>query len=125
MWVNATTADPENIQTYVAYVSSVFDKPNPTSPPVVKTVFICFLIRVVFGCVFVIFESGLGLTIFYIATFLELVLGTSVLPYYLYSYRYILDMVLVYLSLVFRTRVMYNYLPTRIFDLRNQLRRED
>ena len=111
-------ADPASNQPYVSYVSSVFDKPNPTRPQVVTAVFICFLIRVILGCLFVVFESGLGLTIFYMATMLELVLGTSVLPYYLYSYRYILDMILVYIALIMRTRVMYSYLPTRIFDIR-------
>lgn len=120
MYMNDTTADPANVQPYSSYISSVFDKPNSQRPSQVQAVYIGFIVRVIFGVIFVVFESALGVTLFAIGTLLELLLGMSSLPYYLYSYRYLIDMVMLYIGLVFRTRITYSFLPTKIFDLRNQ-----
>ena len=120
MYINDTVADPANVQPYTSYISSVFDKPNTQRPSQVQAVYIGFIVRIAFGVIVVVFESALGVTLFAIGTLLELLLGMSALPYYLYSFRYFLDMVILYIGLVFRSRITYSFLPTRIFDIRNQ-----
>ena len=120
MYVNDTTADPASVQPYNWYIASVFDKPNSQRPSQVQAVFTGFIVRMVVGVIFVVFESALGVTLFAMGTLLELILGMAALPYYLYSFRYLLDMIMLYIALVFRSRITYSFLPTRIFDFRNQ-----
>ena len=121
MYGGSNIADPSSIDKYTNDVVSVFQKPPDTLNETQHTNFGFFLTLLAIGCISVIYESPLGISIYALSITLNFVLGMSQLPYFLYSYRYILDMIMLYIALIYRSRIMYTFLPTRIFDPRDRL----
>lgn len=72
------------------------------------------IIVLVLGCTSVSFESALGVSAYCLAVLLNFMLGTSALPYFVYSFRYIFDLVMLYVALVIRTRLTYTFLPLQM-----------
>jgi hypothetical protein len=68
----------------------------------------------ILGSASVIWESALGVSAYCLATILNFMLGTSALPYFVYSTRYIFDMFMLYIGLVLRTRLTYTILPLHL-----------
>lgn len=122
MYFGATHADPSSVSPFKGGSPSVFEKPSPDRPSIQQINFGFFLGLLAMGCLSAIGESALGLSMYALAITLNFLLGTSALPYYLFSMRYLVDIVMLYLALVIRSRVMYLYLPTKIFDIRNRFR---
>lgn len=72
------------------------------------------MIIIIMGSLAVIFETALGISAYCLAILLNFLLGTSSLPYFTYSVRYIFDMFMLYIALVLRTRLMYTFLPLEL-----------
>jgi hypothetical protein len=72
------------------------------------------VIILVIGSASVIWESALGVSAYCLATILNFMLGTSALPYFTYSTRYIFDMFMLYIALVLRTRLTFTILPLHL-----------
>lgn len=69
------------------------------------------LILIVLGCVSVLMWNVLGISAYCLSIILNYVLGTSSLPYCMYSFRYLFDLVMLYVGLVIRSRLMVTFLP--------------
>jgi hypothetical protein len=124
MYFNATIAVPESVSSYTdASISvSVFQKPSTDRPHIQNLNYGFFIAILIMGCFSVLFESSIGISMYVVSVALNFLLSMSIIPYFLYSFRYLLDMVLFYLALVFRSKITYTYLPRRIFDIRDRIR---
>jgi len=72
------------------------------------------LVIICIGSISSLTEFTLGISGYSIAIILNFILGTSALPYFVYSFRYILDIGMLYFALILRSRLMYSFLPLRI-----------
>ena len=73
--------------------------------------FAATLVILVVGIASTLFEVVLGLSAFAFALALNFLLGTSSLPYFVYSFRYVPDIFLIYLALVLRSKLQCTFLP--------------
>jgi len=121
MYARANQADPVSVSPYSSAISSVFDKPSDDRTYIQRLNFGFFILLLIIAVYSTIAESALGLSMYAFAITLNFLLSISALPYFLFSFRYIIDMVLLYLSLVLRSRVVYIFLPRNVFDLRDIL----
>jgi hypothetical protein len=69
------------------------------------------IIIILFGMASVLMKSCLGVSAYCLATLLNFLLGTSALPYFMYSFHYILDFAMLYAALLLRARLMFTFLP--------------
>ena len=66
------------------------------------------------GVLSVVFEYPLGVAAYSLSVVLNFILGTSALPLFVYSLRYVFDVALLYLALVIRSRLTYSFLPLHV-----------
>lgn len=76
--------------------------------------YVMSIILLCVGVLSVIFEYTLGISAYCLGLVLNFMLGTYSIPLFIYAYRYILDIVALYLALVFRTRLTCTFLPLHI-----------
>jgi len=69
------------------------------------------VLLIAFGCASVLFRNSMGISAYCLSIILNFVLGTSSLPYFMYSFRYLFDLVMLYMGLVVRSRLMVTFLP--------------
>lgn len=69
------------------------------------------VLLIAFGCVSIFFRNSMGISAYCLSVILNFVLGTSSLPYFMYSFRYLFDVVMLYMGLVLRSRLMVTFLP--------------
>jgi len=113
LFVNADIADtskvsPEPDDTVFPFV---FQLVPHNRRPIEKVNFGFTILILIIGIFSAVFEQPLGLSVFAISTVLNFLLGTIALPYFAYATRYIFDVWMLYLALVFRSKLVFNFLP--------------
>ena len=124
MYANSNIADLENVSPYksISDSISVFEKPSDDRLSIQQINFSFFIVILSMGCFGVVTESGLLVSMYALAVSLNFILCFAQIPYFLYAFRYLLDMVQLYIALVYRSRVTYTFLPMRMFDIRDRIR---
>lgn len=119
LYSSAGTADASKVY-YPAAASSFINAPNtfqivPKDRRGIESVNFAFTLIVLFiGIASTIIETSLGVSIYCIAITINFMLNAVSLPYFLYSLRLILDMIMLYFALVIRTRLVYSFLPVHV-----------
>ena len=111
----ATTTDPSLVEPYSPSSNpGVFTKVSSVRITVQSVSFGFVIASTALGCISAACENSLGLSAYALAVILNVVLGTSALPYFVYSLRYVIDIFLLYFALVLRSKVSMTFLPTHI-----------
>ena len=66
------------------------------------------------GMISAITDSALGLTGYCFGIILNFFLATPAVPAFVYSFRYILDVGMLYIGLILRSRLLYTFLPINL-----------
>ena len=114
MYANAETVDASKVSEPLSPSMGIFQMGAEDRRYIEDVSFAFTIIRILLGSIFVACESSLGVSAFAMSTLLNFLLGTSSLPYFAYSVRYIFDMFMLYIALVFRTRIMTTFLPLHL-----------
>lgn len=116
LFFDATSADMSKVEDNPTdiYPPPVFSKvpPERSNQENAKFAFwfMCFLV----GVAGMLLESALLISGYCLATLLNFLLGTAALPYFVYGFRYLLDLPMFYLALVMRSRLMCTFLAAHI-----------
>ncbi len=114
MFFRADTVDPTKVEYSVNPLPGVFEM-VPSERRNVETVNYCFVVITLFvGCASTLVKFPLGLSAYALSVVLNFLLGTSSLPFFIYSLRYIFDVFMLYIGLVYRSRLMYAFLPAHV-----------
>jgi hypothetical protein len=114
MFAYADVSDSSKVEAGTAYLPSTLEEVPPHRRSIEKINFGFTILLMIIGMISVIAENTLGLSIYCLGIILNFLLGTSALPYFVYSFRYILDIGMLYIGLVIRSRFMYTFLPLHI-----------
>lgn len=91
-----------------------FDTISTERRPVEKLNFAFILAILSVGVASAIVENSTGLSIYCLGTVANFFLSTYSLPYFVFSFRFILDIIMLFVGLVLRSRYMYSFLPLRL-----------
>lgn len=111
LYYNASTADTSSVSKNTSPTTGVFDDVDGNRREVERANYALSILVLSIGCISVMAESAVGVSSYCLAVLLNFILGTSALPYFVYSFRYIFDLVMLYFALVLRTRLTYTFLP--------------
>lgn len=78
--------------------------------------FVFTLVLLIIGFFGAILEHPTILSIFVYTILLNFILGTQALPSYVYSFRYFLDFIMIYLALKLRSKCSVTFLPVHIHN---------
>lgn len=111
LFVDADKADTSNVARTSSPWTGIFESVPSGRRGVEEANYAMSIVVICLGSLAVVMESAVGVSAYCLATLLNFVLSTSALPYFVYSFRYIFDLVMLYFALVLRTRLMYTFLP--------------
>lgn len=114
LFAYAQTVDTSLVEDATTTTPAVFQQVSQHRTSIERINFIFVIFSLCMGIVSVVLEIPLGVSAYCLAIVLNFILSTSVLPYFSYSFRYFLDLALLYFSLVFRTKIVFTFLPTHI-----------
>lgn len=116
MFFNAPIVDLSNSNplTTPNWVQSVFEKLPKNRTPAESLNFAATILFMILGMVSIAVDSVVGLSAYALGCLLTIFLGAASLPVYMYSLRYVFDIVMLYFALVQRSKLMFTYLPTHI-----------
>lgn len=114
MYANAHIVDVSRVEYPHQSFPTVFEIVSTHRSYTENVQFGFFLTALIIGISSAYFEIPLGLSAYAFFVVVNFLLGTSALPYFVYSLRYIFDVFLLYLALVLRSRLMYTFLPARV-----------
>lgn len=114
LFAYADTADSSKVEPETGYLPSGFERISSERRPIEKINFAFTIILLVLGMVSVFFENALGLTGYCVGIILNFFLANSSLSSFVFSFRYILDIGMLYIGLVIRSRLMYTFLPLNL-----------
>lgn len=114
LYVYADVADPSKVVPGTTFLPFSLEKVNSHRRSIEVVSFGCTLAIIAVGMISTITQFTLGIAAYSLAIILNFMLGTSALPYFVYSFRYILDIGMLYLALVIRSRLMHSFLPLHI-----------
>jgi hypothetical protein len=87
----------------------------PETRRYIENVFFAFLIlSIIGGSVSAVMENVLGLSAYGLSVVIMYFCGTSAMPNFVFSFRSIFDIWMLYLALVLRSKLIFNLLPLRI-----------
>jgi hypothetical protein len=90
---------------------STFDEISESRREIEVTNFIIVISTIIFGSISCITQNTLGLSIYCMAVCLNFILSVGSLPYFVYSFRYFFDIVMLYFALILRAKLSYFFLP--------------
>jgi hypothetical protein len=119
LYAKATTADPSKVE-----FPSTTNNPHENPPNdfqaisiqrryIEKVNFAFTLIIIMIGTLSSIFQNVLGLSAYSLAITLNFILSPTALPYFVYSARFILDFIMLYIALLLRSKLVFSYLVIR------------
>lgn len=114
MYAHADSTDTSKVEESTGNFPTVFEVVPSERSYTEQANFGFFLISLVLGVVSAFFEIPLGLSAYALYVVVNFLLGTSALPYFLYSLRYIFDLFMMYTGLVLRSRLVYTFLPVHL-----------
>lgn len=95
-------------------IASVFEQVSPNRRSIENINFGFTVCLIILGSLTVVTQNSLGISAYALGVTLNFFLATYSLPYFLYSFRYMLDLCMLYLVLVFRSRLVYTFLPIHL-----------
>lgn len=90
---------------------TTFDEISESRRQVEVTNFIIVIITIIFGSLSCIMKNTLGISIYCMAVCLNFILSVGSLPYFVYSFRYFFDIIMLYFALILRAKLTYFFLP--------------
>lgn len=115
LFFDAASVDTTLVENSSGAIPSVFERVSSERRNA-EIVNYCFsVIFMVVGSFSVIFDNSLGISMYCFYVLLNFFFGTASLPYFVYSFRYFLDLGMFYVALVLRTRLVYTFLPLHIY----------
>ncbi len=114
MFTRADIVDLSKVESATNPLPSVFEIISGTRRHIEMNNFSFVLITLFIGSFSVAFDFPLGISVYAISIVLNFLLGTSALPYFIYCLRYVLDSFMLYVGLVYRSRLMYTFLPAHV-----------
>ena len=114
MYANADTTDVSKVEYPTGNYPTVFELVSSNRSYTENLNFAFFLISLFIGVFSAYFEIPLGLSAYAFYVVVNFLLGTSALPYFVYSLRYIFDLFMLYTGLVLRSRLVYTFLPVHL-----------
>ena len=114
LFFSARTVDPSLVEVLNSETPSIFQQISATRTATENWNYAGIIIVLFIGALSVIFESALGVSAYCLSVMLNFILSTSALPYFVFSSRYVLDLAMLYFALVFRTKIMFTFLPTHV-----------
>lgn len=114
MFSRATEVDLSKVEPGRGPLPTIFEKLSSTRTEIQSVNYGCILFIILLGSGAVLTENALGLSMYALAVAVNFFLGTYSLPYFLYSFRYLLDFAMLYLALLLRSRLTYTYLPIHL-----------
>lgn len=111
LYFQADVVDLSKVENQTRSIPSVFEIVSDERRNVEQVNYSFTIILIVLACISVIARNCLGLSIYCLSMLLNFILGTSSLPYFVYSFRYIFDISMFYIALVIRSRLMFTFLP--------------
>lgn len=114
MYANADTTDVSKVEYPTGNYPTVFELVSSNRSYTENVNFAFFLISLFIGVFSAFFELPLGLSAYALYVVVNFLLGTSALPYFFFSLRYIFDLFMLYTSLVLRSRLVYTFLPVHL-----------
>lgn len=114
LFSHATEIDLSKVEPGRGPLPSIFEKLSTTRTDIEKLNYGFVLFIIVFGAISVVTENVLGISAYCLAVVVNFFVGTYSLPYLIYSFRYLMDFFMLYLALIFRSRLMYAYLPIHL-----------
>lgn len=82
--------------------------------PIESTYYTFLILATILGMLSALVESPLGLSAYALTVPLNFLLGTSALPYFLFSLRYVFDLWMLYAALVLRSKLCMNFLNMHV-----------
>lgn len=116
MFSHANDIDLSKVEPGHGSLPTLFEKLSTTRTPTEQLNYGFILFVLILGCVSVVIENVLGISAYCLAVSVNFFLATYSLPYFLYSFRYLLDFAMLYMALVYRSRLMYTYLPINLHN---------
>jgi hypothetical protein len=113
-YFQATSVDTSKVEYKQSQFPSEFEKVQAHRKVREAVNFSFSIITLLVGTLSVITDFDLGLSIFSVSTVLNFLLGTSSIPYFIYSFRYLFDVCLLYIALIYRSKLVYTILPLHI-----------
>jgi hypothetical protein len=89
----------------------IFEAVSNVRRNVETTNFAFTVIMLIVGSLGVVLESALCVSAYCLGVVLNFLLGTYALPYFVYTARYVLDIAMLYIGLVIRSRIVFTFLP--------------
>jgi hypothetical protein len=111
LFADADVADTSKVVGQTSSMPGVFEQVSSTRRPVENTNFAFTIIILLVGSLGAVAESALLVSAYCLGVVLNFLLGTYALPYFIYSSRYVLDVAMLYIGLVIRSRIMFTFLP--------------
>lgn len=114
LFAYSDVADLSKVEPQTGYLPSPFERISSNRRSIEKINFAFTILLLILGMVSTWFELTLGLTGYCIGIILNFLLANSALSSFVYSFRYILDIAMLYIGLVLRSRYMYTFLPLNL-----------
>jgi hypothetical protein len=116
MYKDAVTVNQSNVVTNddTSQLHLPFEVIPDTRRGVENSFFAFVIISIVVGSVSAILENAMGLSAYALSTVIAFLCGTAAQPYFVFSFRSIFDIWMLYLALVLRSKLLFNVLPLRI-----------
>lgn len=116
MFQNAHLTNPSNVVESDDANSLPFPfEVVPTTRRPIENMFFAFLIlSIIGGSVSAVFENVLGLSAYGLTVVIMYFCGTAAMPNFVFSFRSVFDIWMLYLALVLRSKLIFNLLPLRI-----------
>jgi hypothetical protein len=114
MFFRADTLDPSKVEYSTGSLPGVFEMVSSERRGVELANYAFVVITLFIGSVSVLFDIPLGVSAYALSVMLNFVLGTSALPLFIYSTRYIFDAFMLYFALVYRSKLIYIFLPAHV-----------
>jgi hypothetical protein len=110
LFFQADAVDVSKVAADTGMLPSAFSKVPSDRRSIERINFAFYVLMLCLGTVSAVFEQATGLSAFTLGLLLNFFLGTSALPYFVYSLRYVLDFALLYVALVLRSRLQISFL---------------
>ena len=118
MFQHADTADPSTVIEPATNTGNKLPEPfqaiGAERSSNENTYFAFIVVSIIFGSISATFQSALGLSIYGLTTVIMYFVGTAAQPYFVFSFRSLFDIWMLYIALVLRSKLLFSILPLRI-----------
>ncbi len=114
MFFRADTLDPSKVEYSTGSLPGVFEIVSSERRGVELGNYAFVVITLFIGSVSVLFDIPLGVSAYALSVMLNFILGTSALPLFIYCTRYVFDAFMLYFALVYRSKLVYIFLPAHV-----------